>query len=266
MKKVMLFALAILLNVAGAKAQKVEEYGIFDHLGVGVSVGTTGIGFDLAAPVTDYLQLRAGYSFMPKLSYTTDLDIVSADGMNVPPSVRDEIERLGDVEVEGKLNMNNFKFLVDIYPFKASKSSFHVTAGAFIGSDKLVSVYNTKPFTVPEHLKEYGVGFDLGDYGIGFDKNGFAHADLKVNGFKPYLGIGYGRAVPKKRVGVQFDMGVQFWGKPGVYRTVDSNGKTSYEKLSKGDFDNEDADEIFDIMEKITVYPVIKLRICGRIF
>ncbi|MCH5302843.1 MAG: hypothetical protein J1E77_08380, partial [Prevotella sp.] len=66
MKKVMLFALAILLNVAGAKAQKVEEYGIFDHLGVGVSVGTTGIGFDLAAPVTDYLQLRAGYSFMPK--------------------------------------------------------------------------------------------------------------------------------------------------------------------------------------------------------
>ena len=260
----MLFALAILLNVAGAKAQKVEEYGIFDHLGVGISVGTTGIGFDLAAPVTDYLQLRAGYSFMPKLSYTAELDVVSNVDLSGVPYA-DQIP--DEVDIEGKLNMNNFKFLIDIYPFKASRNGFHVTAGAFIGSDKLVSVYNTTPFTLPSALSGFNLsdfGLDLADYGIAFDKNGYARADLKVKGFKPYLGIGYGRAVPKKRLGVQFDMGVQFWGKPGVYRTVDESGKT--EQLKKGDFGGEEADEIFDIMEKITVYPVIKLRLCGRIF
>ena len=256
MKKVMLFALAILLNVAGAKAQKVEEYGIFDHLGVGVSVGTTGIGFDLAAPVTDYLQLRAGYSFMPKIAYSTEVDIdAGATSM-----INDE------VEVEGKLNISNFKFLVDVYPFKASKSGFHVTVGAFIGSDKLISVYNTKPFLTDP--SDWGkVGIKLGDYRITSDEKGNVQADLKVNAFKPYLGIGFGRAIPKSRVSVAFDMGVQFWGTPGVYtRTVDDFGDVSYGKLTKNDIGNDDADQFFDILEKISVYPVIKLRISGRIF
>ena len=254
MKKVLL-TLAVLFGVTSANAQKVEEFGIFDHLGVGVSVGTTGIGFDVAAPVTDYLQLRAGYSFFPKISYKTDVDIDSDD----PSFSTDE------VEVEGKLNMSNFEFLADFYPFKASKSGFHITAGFFAGPSKFISVYNTEPFLNP---KDWGkAGIKLGDYRVTSDEQGNVQADLKVNGFKPYLGIGFGRAVPKGRIGVQFDMGVQFWGTPGVYtRTVDNFGDVSYDKLKKSDIDNDDADKAFEIMEKITVYPVLKLRICGRIF
>ena len=247
MKKIVFLVMAILLGAAGIKAQKVEEFGIFDHLGVGVSVGTTGIGFDVSAPVTDYLQLRAGYSFMPKLAFTTGVDLDT----NVP-MLADE------VEVEGKLNLNNFKLLVDIYPFKASKSAFHLTAGAYIGSENLISIYNTKPFLA--NPSDWGnVGIELGDYNIPTDKEGNIRADLKVNSFKPYLGIGYGRAIPKKRLAMSLDMGVQFWGTPSIY--------TNAGKLTKEDFgDGEDTGEFFDILEKITVYPVIKLRICGRIF
>lgn len=249
MKKTVLLALAILLNVAGAKAQKVQEFGIFDHLGVGVSLGTTGIGFDVAAPVTDYLQLRAGYSFMPKLTFSTDVALDS-EGVSM---LADE------VEVEGKLNLNNFKFLVDIYPFKAGKSAFHLTVGAYIGSENLLSLYNTKPFLA--NPADWGnVGIDLGEYNIPSDVNGNIRADLKVNSFKPYVGIGYGRAIPKKRLAMSLDMGVQLWGAPGVY--------TNAGKLTKDDFggDDDDSGDFFDILEKISIYPVIKFRICGRIF
>ena len=37
---------------------RVDEFGIFDHMSLGLTLGTTGIGLDLAAPVTDYLQVR----------------------------------------------------------------------------------------------------------------------------------------------------------------------------------------------------------------
>ena len=47
------------------------------------------------------------------------------------------------------------------------------------------------------------------------DNNGNVSGGLKVSGFRPYLGLGFGRAVPKKRVGVMFELGVQFHGKPG---------------------------------------------------
>ena len=44
---------------------EVDEFGIFDHMSVGLNLGTTGVGIDLAAPVTDYLQVRAGYNYFP---------------------------------------------------------------------------------------------------------------------------------------------------------------------------------------------------------
>ena len=35
------------------------------HLDASITLGTTGVGFDLATPVSDYAQLRVGYAFMP---------------------------------------------------------------------------------------------------------------------------------------------------------------------------------------------------------
>ena len=45
--------------------ETLDEYHMFNHLDASVTLGTTGIGFDLATPVTNYAQLRVGYSFMP---------------------------------------------------------------------------------------------------------------------------------------------------------------------------------------------------------
>lgn len=49
-----LCALFLMLMVHPTHAQDKIEYGIFDHLGAGISIGTDGIGVDVAAPLTNY--------------------------------------------------------------------------------------------------------------------------------------------------------------------------------------------------------------------
>lgn len=243
MKKIFLLIATAVLTVCNAQAQdKVESFGVFDHLSVGVSAGTTGIGIDLAAPVTDYLQLRAGYSFMPSISYKDDFDYKHNGKMN-------------QTEVEAKLHMGDFKVLADVYPYRSS--SFHVSAGFFIGKPEVVTLENTTPVTDFEP----GEGFFIDDYLVGFDSDGYARGAIRVNSFKPYLGIGFGRAVPKDRISMRFDMGVQFWGSPGVYEKQ-TGEYLKVEKKDTGDHDN----GVINTVSKITVYPVISFRLAGRIF
>ena len=68
--------LASLLGTQHINAQdNTAEYGIFNHLGAAVSVGTDGIGFDVASPLTNYVALRAGVSFWPKIKFSHNFRI-----------------------------------------------------------------------------------------------------------------------------------------------------------------------------------------------
>ena len=76
MKKTILFALLLsLLPFSQMTAQKVENFGVFKHVGAGVSVGTEGIGINVASPVTNYLELSLGVNFMPGIKISGDVDI-----------------------------------------------------------------------------------------------------------------------------------------------------------------------------------------------
>lgn len=232
------------------------EYGYFNHLGIGASLGLDGIGFDLAAPVGNHFGLRTGISFMPKFSYEDNFDLHESD-----PDITD------NVDAKITLNVFDFKLLADIYPSK--RGSFHFTVGAFIGSDKFAKATNTSMF-IKDPAKYGKIGLILGDYRVTTDKDGYAHGDAVVNSFKPYLGFGFGRAVPKKRVGFSFDFGLKFWGKPalGVAETLDDWGKTYYHKFKSSELDNKDDEDVKDgleIAEKVFVFPVITFRLSGRI-
>ena len=78
-----------------------------------------------------------------------------------------------------------------------------------------------------------------------------------MSGFRPYLGLGFGRSVPHKRIGCQVDLGVQFWGTPKVY----VNG----ERL-EADKVGDDLDDILSLVSRIKVFPVLNIRLVGRIF
>ena len=196
------------------------------------------------------------------------------------------------MDVQGKLNNTTWHFLIDVYPF-GSKNSFHATVGAYFGLSEIVSVYNKtagflspinaynealiyaqdRPATdqVRQVVDQYHltmIGAEMGDYFVTPDpaKNGDVKAYAKVNGFRPYLGIGFGRAVPKKRIGCQFDLGVQFWGKPKVYiPTYNKATGVFQDEQIDAEHAGDDAGKVLKTISKISVYPVLNFRLVGRI-
>ncbi|MFW9607034.1 MAG: hypothetical protein ACMV14_01165 [Prevotella sp.] len=274
MKKTILIFSLILASLSSTYAQ---ENKVFNHVGLGLGVGTTGITIDVAAPVTKYLDIRAGMDIMPNFKYGTSLNLKISDkdretanlgGYTIPNSV----------DVEGKNTSGSFHFMLDLFPFK--HSSFHITAGGYIGNDKIINVYNkydkdlaevveynnnvaTNPQAQSLGLKQIGV--QLGDYLLSpyqTAEGGHVEANIKVTKFRPYLGIGFGRAVPQKhRLALQFDLGAQFWGSPKIYM-IGLNGE---KELTEKDADGNDGGAI-KTLSKITVYPCMTLRLNGRIF
>ena len=240
--------------VTGASAQDDNDKNLFSHLSVGVTAGTPGIGADVAMPIGNYVQVRAGFSMMPKFKFGTDLELSDV------PNVADAYIP-STVEVEAKIGFTNGKVLFDIFPFK--KSAFHITAGAYFGSSSVIKAYNKEDgllIDVTEYNNSHPnqmIGYELGDYLLTPDRNGNINAEIKTSGFKPYIGFGNGRAVPKKRLGFMFEAGVMFWNSPKIY----CNG----EELKSENLDS-DSGDIVKLISKIKIYPVINFRLCGRIF
>lgn len=276
MKRLSSLLLAVaLMTVVSAQAQDDDNY-LFTHLGGSLSVGTDGIGIDVATPITPYLSLRAGVSFFPRISYTKD-DItykrkVRWDNSGNPTSDASypSIEREGTGSVEAKLNKIDGKILFDAYPF-GLKNSFHVTAGLFMGTGDIVTASFTQDPKVP-----IGGGIvktiDGDDWFVMPDPTtGQIDLRLKTNSIKPYLGIGFGRAIPKKRVNVAFDLGVQFHGTPKLEGYASANGQYQWTELEASNFDfgdsfKEDVEDALDIIHKVTIWPVLNIRVTGRFF
>lgn len=263
MKKFFLTLIVAITTTISMSAQ--TDTRLFNHLSVGLNVGTTGIGADIAMPVTRFLDIQAGITIMPKIKYNTELhlNMPLSNISNVLPIPLD----INNVPIQGKLKMLNGKVMINFYPIPVS--SFHITAGAYFGGGEVAELYNTidgqltpvnqaNAFIRENNLPYDEIGLKLGDYLLTPDANGNVKATLKTKGFKPYVGLGFGRAVPKKRIGFKFDLGAMFWGTPEV---IDHNGV----ELIKQDWDGKDGGA-FRIISKIKVYPVLNFRLCGRIF
>ena len=297
--KVMLALVGLSVGTLNASAQKVEDFGYFNHLSVGVTAGTAGIGFDVATSVGNYLQLRAGAQFFPNVSYTGAFSptkikrlreaidgleqLAKAPGSDyiyTPPTKR--------VDVEAKLGFSSGKVLIDFFPAPKS-SNFHITVGCYFGSGDIITLKNTeqgvfRDFLVPAYkgtnqeiqrkfdeimtahniaVDEPLYGIKLGNYQLKPDKNGNLEAGINVNNFRPYVGIGFGRAVPRKRIGFMFELGVQFWGSPKIY----IEGGSGRKNLEEQDFLDQDVNDggLTKILSQINVYPTMTFRLCGRI-
>ncbi len=267
-KRSFIALLAAIVLPFTANAQEREDMGYFNHLSASYSLGTDGlVGFEVASPIGNYVTARMGYSFMPSFKAKVDIDYDYKGATN-------------KAKMEGKLNMGDFKLLFDVHPFR--KSSFKVVAGFYLGRENLLEAYTTEPLYAIGTASWGGVGkIQIGTNPanmFGTDAEGNINARVRVNTFKPYLGIGFGRAIPKKLVSVSFDLGVQFWGKPKVevfdYNPPTAVTKTSeWVKLTKDDFEataskkrDKDGYDALNIVEKLSVYPVLNLRVNFRCF
>ena len=134
MKKLLLICAMVVCGIGQVHAQLEEDdFGFFNHVALGVSAGTDGIGVQLAAPLTSSFAVRAGYSFMPKFKYKKDINVGKDPAFLSYPNDQ-------HVDLEGKLNMSDFSLLFDYYP--SMYSSFRLTAGAYIGKSDIVTVSN----------------------------------------------------------------------------------------------------------------------------
>lgn len=98
---------------------------------------------------------------------------------------------------------------------------------------------------------------ELENYSLHFDENGNINGSIEVNSVRPYLGIGFGRMIPKHRFGVRFEMECHVQGKVKVMQ----NNK----QILVNTHDSKYAEELSKILDKAVIYSVFKLSLTGRI-
>lgn len=125
---------------------------VADNLEVGLTIGTTGFGLEVATPVTRWVKVRTGVDWIPSFHVPMNFDINTfSDGL---PSdnfqhVQEMVYELTGIEVDdrikmiGKPTMLNFKFLVDVFPFEQNRH-WHFTAGFYIGSSTIATAVNDR--------------------------------------------------------------------------------------------------------------------------
>ena len=258
MKKVFVVCIALLMGITSASAQDEIDRGIFNHLGVNVSASTEGIGVGVAAPITDYLEFGLGVNFMPGFKIKGDVNIdFKVPELPVPLPASDKVKLTGD------LKRTTFDAKLSVYPF-GDRSSFFIVGGLSFGGQK-IGVLTGHSDAVQKAITDYpeykelilsSISAELDKYSVQFDERGDIRGDIRVKKVRPYVGLGVGRLVPKRRVGFRFEAGCQFMGKMEVYQ----NDKLVDIRQYKNTDDN-----LSKFIDKWSIYPVLKLTITGRI-
>ena len=234
--------IAVIAAVAAVMPAHAMPPGIFDHVGVGVGVGTTGITIEAATPITRWVQMRAGVTVVPGIKFGVhDIDVdYTVQGY----------DRTSSIDLDGNLKRVSGQVIFNVYPIPMA--SFYVAAGAYFGGSTMVGIKG--------HCDDLvGVAdgsVTIGDYTLPVDENGNVDGGIKVNGFRPYLGIGWGRAVPGKLLNFGVELGVQIHGKPALY--------TEFGEI--GIPDELEDDTFQKIMDKAKVYPNLTFRLNFRAF
>ena len=145
-------------TAAPAQGSQYADKNLFNHLGFGVTLGTTGYGFDFSMPVGNYVKLRTGFSFVPRIEVPMTFGIQFYDKNHVaysPSDNKSKFDRMSnilksftgrdmkdEVEMKGNPTMWNWNLLVDVYPLKNNKH-WRVTAGFYVGPSKVAEAENT---------------------------------------------------------------------------------------------------------------------------
>lgn len=133
-----------------AHGQSAKENNIFQHLDASLTIGSTGVGIDVASPIGDYVQLRAGFDYMPHFHHNMTFGVqVGEKGIDDATfnSLANTMESFTGYRVRnavvmiGTPSFNNAKLLVDIFPFKNNKH-WHFTGGVYWGPSQIAEAYN----------------------------------------------------------------------------------------------------------------------------
>lgn len=203
MKKLILTVLAGLVFLAPMAAQEASTdttakasssddlYPMWQNRhALALSGGLPGFGVEYAYNINRSLNIRAGFLSFALNDFNTDLEI-SGQSVNVNANLSSQV----------------YDVLLEYQP--SSNSAFKLVAGFGylnnVGVNTLI-------------LLNDDIGF--GDLTIDNEDIGDIDMTITWSGFAPYMGFGFGRAVPKKRVGFGLEFGTYYAGGPSVEITA----------------------------------------------
>jgi hypothetical protein len=152
--------------------------------GASLNLSTNGIGLEVSRSINNKFTARLGCNYLPISIKNYQIDF-SGTKLNA----------------NGDVKLGSISAYLDWHPFK---NNFKVTGGV---------AYMLTSLNVTAFLKD---SIRQGDLKIGPDQVGKISLDINPNSIAPYLGIGYGRNIPKSKFGVSIDLGVFYIGSPKV--------------------------------------------------
>ena len=247
-------------------AQKEYKRGFLNHVGINVGAGTEGISVGLAAPVTGFFELEAGVNVMPSFKLSGDLDVdVNTSSLPQVPTVT--YPTSATIHAEGSFDRTTFNVKANLYPFGGG-TKFFLAAGLSIGGEKIAEVTGScdelrkfsQSLPTQELKNEFrqAVSANLAGYNLQFDENYNVQGDIRCKKVRPYLGLGFGRLVPKNRLGMRLELGCQFMDKLKVYQN-DTEIDINKALEDAGD------DDLSKFVKDLKIYPVVKFSFTGRI-
>jgi hypothetical protein len=163
----------------------------FSHLGTGITVGTTGIGVEIAAPYGAYWNIRAGVSY---LGYSRTFQSSASP-------------------IDGHLRLGGARLGVDWFPLAGG---FHVSLGMLVPN--LTQARASIHLEPGKTLKVEGVGYTT----IPTDPfYGTAHSE--ISRIAPMLTVGWGNLIPRnyhRRFSFPIEIGAAYVGPPTVHVTT----------------------------------------------
>ena len=121
---------------------------LFNHLAIGIGIGTEGASLDLALPIGHYVQLRAGMSYLPSIKLTKHFDAsqTGSTGTSNFDSITSILHDITGLQFDEQIDMKattqlwNGKILVDVFPFK--KKNWFFSAGLYFGPKQVLHIEN----------------------------------------------------------------------------------------------------------------------------
>lgn len=247
-------------------AQKEYKRGFLNHVGINVGAGTEGVSVGLAAPVTGFFELEAGVNVMPSFKLSGDLDVeVNTSSLPQVPNVQYPPE--STIHAEGSFDRTTFNVKANLYPFGGG-TKFFIAAGLSIGGEKIAEVNGScdelrkvSQNLPTQELKDQfrqAVSANLAGYNLQFDENYNVQGDIRCKKVRPYLGLGFGRLVPKNRLGMRLELGCQFMDKLKVYQ---NDTEVDIDKA----LEDAGEDDLSKFVKDLKIYPVVKFSFTGRI-
>jgi len=285
MIKKTIVTLFIFLFAAFCCASAQDNMVPFRHMSLGAEIGLHGLGVEVAVPVHNRIVFKAGYNWASKR------DLLNTDIIIDTKELKDIQEKNAYLRFENKfedeviitsglrLGMNNIKAMINWYPFALGR--FYLSGGVYYTFNKkdpfiMLTGYTTREDwaalkelndkmhkTHEEDKYKLALEIDGEQYAaVNKENRGYIEADFITSQLKYYVGMGLGRFIPNKRVGLQVEVGAMIYNSATLYCQDKEIGSIREASVAFGD----DVKEILEYVDKYPVYPQVTMRFSFRAF